>query len=321
MLQVCGLSLTRLELLISLVQLGLEVVDIALGSGQLILSVLQSGANVVEEVNLGVTGAISPHQLIIQLIDMRLKAGVLLEKLSIALLNVIDGMVLGLHLADVLLQVEVQVSICHYDLLKQGAHMLGVACHERPTRVVGQKLGVANGNHVLIPHRVALVPNREQGDGGVTEDRQVVLIELGEGLVSSPLQSVIEVIDPNCGEPSRHGRVGGVSRNVHMDLAMPMSELTVRVTMVCGNPLVAKAVQQVPMQDGKTVVVQPVTTEPSIGYEGGVGVVVHLSKIREKRINISSIKQGQQPKLQINHHNKTLAQILIWTDDDLAKLC
>jgi hypothetical protein len=40
MLQVCGLSLTRLELLISLVQLGLEVVDIALGSGQLILSVL-----------------------------------------------------------------------------------------------------------------------------------------------------------------------------------------------------------------------------------------------------------------------------------------
>jgi hypothetical protein len=33
MLQLNGLSLTRLELLISLVQLGLEVVDVALGDG------------------------------------------------------------------------------------------------------------------------------------------------------------------------------------------------------------------------------------------------------------------------------------------------
>jgi hypothetical protein len=39
-LQVCWLSLTRLYLLIPLVQLSLEVVDIALGSNQLILSVL-----------------------------------------------------------------------------------------------------------------------------------------------------------------------------------------------------------------------------------------------------------------------------------------
>jgi hypothetical protein len=27
------------------------------------------------------------------------------------------------------------------DLLKHGAHVLGIACHERPTRMVGQKLG------------------------------------------------------------------------------------------------------------------------------------------------------------------------------------
>jgi hypothetical protein len=44
MLQLCRLSLTHLELLISLVQLGLKVMDIALGSGQLILSILQLGA-------------------------------------------------------------------------------------------------------------------------------------------------------------------------------------------------------------------------------------------------------------------------------------
>jgi 2-polyprenyl-3-methyl-5-hydroxy-6-metoxy-1,4-benzoquinol methylase len=43
-------------------QLGLEVVDIALGGGQLILSILQSGVGVV---GLEITAAISPHQLIV----------------------------------------------------------------------------------------------------------------------------------------------------------------------------------------------------------------------------------------------------------------
>jgi hypothetical protein len=49
-LQLCSLSLTRLELLISLVQLGLKVVDIALDNDQLIMSVLQPGAGIVKEV-------------------------------------------------------------------------------------------------------------------------------------------------------------------------------------------------------------------------------------------------------------------------------
>jgi hypothetical protein len=151
------------------------------------ITVLQSGAGIIKEVGLEVTTAISPHQLIIQFLDMYLKAGILLEKLSVALLNVLDGIVLGLHLADVLLQAEAQVRACRHDLLKQGAHVLGVACHERPTRVVGWKLGVANGGHTLTPHRVALVPNGEQGDGGAAEDQQVVLTELREGLEGSPL--------------------------------------------------------------------------------------------------------------------------------------
>jgi hypothetical protein len=103
MLQVCDLSLTHLQLLISLMQLGLEVVDVALGGGQLILGMLQSGAGVIEVVSLEVTTAMSPHQLIVQLLDARLEAGVLLKKLSVALLNVLDGAVLGLHLAGVLL--------------------------------------------------------------------------------------------------------------------------------------------------------------------------------------------------------------------------
>jgi hypothetical protein len=99
--------------------------------------------------------------------------------------------------------------------------VLGVACGMRPTRMVGQKLRVADGGHALTPHRVALVPNGEQGNGGVTENWQVALTELCEGLVGSPLQSVIEVVTLSHGKSSRHGRFGGVSRNVHMDLAAP----------------------------------------------------------------------------------------------------
>jgi hypothetical protein len=105
-LQVYGLSLTHLQLLVSLMQLGLEVVDVALSGGQLILNVLQSGAGVVEVIGLQVTAAISPHQLIVQLPNTRLKAGVLLKKLSVVLLNVHDNMVLGLHLTSALLQAE-----------------------------------------------------------------------------------------------------------------------------------------------------------------------------------------------------------------------
>jgi hypothetical protein len=295
-LQVCGMSLTHLQLLVSLVQLGLEVVDIALGGDQLILSMLQSGAGVVEVIGLKITVVISPHQLIVQLLDARLKVGILLKELSVALLNVFNGTVLGLHLADVLLQVEAQVSARRCDLLKQGAHVLGVACHEHSTRVVGQKLRVTDGGHTLTPHRVALVSNGEQGDGGVTEDRQVASTELREGLVGSPLQSVVEVVTPSRGKPSHHGRVGGVSRNIHIDLAASQPELMVRVAMVRGKPCVAKMVQHVPKQGGKPGAVQPATMLPSVDSKGGVGVVIYLSKIRKKRINISSIEQRQHTK-------------------------
>jgi hypothetical protein len=47
------------------VQHSLEVVDVALSGSQLILSVLRSGAGVIEVVGLEVMAAISPHQLIV----------------------------------------------------------------------------------------------------------------------------------------------------------------------------------------------------------------------------------------------------------------
>jgi hypothetical protein len=63
-----GLLSTR-DGLVPLVQLGLEVVDVALDSKQLILRVLQSGTGVIEVVSLEVTATISPHQLITPLSD------------------------------------------------------------------------------------------------------------------------------------------------------------------------------------------------------------------------------------------------------------
>jgi hypothetical protein len=79
------------------------VVDVALGSNQLVLGVLQLGTGVVEVISLEVAAAISPHQLITQLLDAHLQAGVLLQKLSVALLDVLDDAVLGLHLIGALL--------------------------------------------------------------------------------------------------------------------------------------------------------------------------------------------------------------------------
>jgi hypothetical protein len=64
-LQLGGLSLTRLKLLVSLVQLGLEVVDAALGSDQLILAVLQPGVGIIEEIQLHVVATVGPYLLII----------------------------------------------------------------------------------------------------------------------------------------------------------------------------------------------------------------------------------------------------------------
>jgi hypothetical protein len=247
-------------------QLSLEVMDVALGSNQLVLSVLQLGVGVIYVISLEVTAAMS------------LKAGILLNELSVSLLDVLDDVVLGLHLTGALLQTEAQVSAHRCDLLKQGAHVLDVACGNRPIRMVGRKLGVADSGHVLTPHRVTLIPNGEQGNGGIAENRWVALTEFREGLVGSPHQSVIKVITLSHGKPSRHGRVGGVSQNVHMDLAAPQPELTVWVAMVRGKPHVAEVVQHVPEQGGKPEAVQPITMKPSASSKGGVGVVIHLSE-------------------------------------------
>jgi hypothetical protein len=70
----------------------------------------------------------------------------------------------------------------------------------------------------------------------------VVLTELRESLVGSPLQSVVEVVTPSRGKPSRHDQVSGVSRNVHMDLAAPQPKLTIQVPMVHGKLRVAEMV-------------------------------------------------------------------------------
>jgi hypothetical protein len=70
------------------------------------------------------------------------------------------------------------------------------------------------------------------------------------------------------------------------------------MTTVRGKPCIAEVVQHVPKQGGKPRAVQPVTTEPSVGSKGGVWIVIHLLKTREKQINISSSNRGNKSKLQ-----------------------
>jgi hypothetical protein len=92
---------------------------------------------------------------------------------------------------------------------------------------------------------------------------------------------------------------------------VPQPKLMVRMATVCGNPHVAKAVQHVLEQGGKTGAVQPITTEPSVGSEGGIGVVVHLSKLGRNKSIFHPSNRDNKPKLQINHDdNKMLTQML-----------
>jgi hypothetical protein len=176
--------------------------------------------------------------------------------------------------------------------------VLGVACHKHPPRVVSRTLEVAHGGQALTPHRFTLILDGEQGNDGAGKAQQVVLTKLREDLVGSRLQSVIEVVACSHGEPGRHARVGGVCRDVHMDLAASMPELMVWAAMVRGSPRVAETVQHVLEQGRKAGTVQPIAMKLSVGPKGGVGVVIHLLKTREKRINISSIERRQQTKTQ-----------------------
>jgi hypothetical protein len=186
-LQLSGLSLTHHELLVPLMQLDLEVVDIVLGDGQLIMSVLQPCTSVIKEVRLDVAAMVHPHQLIVQLLDTRLKTVVLLEELSVALLDVPDNAVLFLHPVIILLQAQELEGASRHDLLKQGAHVLSVACRERPTSMVSLMLGVAYGRQALTPNCIALIPDGEQGNGCAIEARQVAHTKLHEGLMGNPL--------------------------------------------------------------------------------------------------------------------------------------
>jgi hypothetical protein len=63
-----------------------------------------------------------------------------------------------------------------------------------------------------------------------------------------------------------------------VDLAVSTPKQMVRVTIVRESPRLAKMVQHVPEQGGKIGVLQLIETEPSVGSEGGIGVVIHLSK-------------------------------------------
>jgi hypothetical protein len=107
-------------------------------------------------------------------------------------------------------------------------------------------LGVTHSGQALAPCRVALILDGEQGNGSASKARQVALIELCEGLVGSPLQSVIEIVAGGRGESDRHARVGGVSRDVHVDLTASMPELMIRAATVRGSPRVAETVKHVP---------------------------------------------------------------------------
>jgi hypothetical protein len=53
--------------------------------------------------------------------------------------------------------------------------------------MVSRTLGVTHGGQALTPHRVTLILDKGQGNGGANKARQVALTKLREALVGSPL--------------------------------------------------------------------------------------------------------------------------------------
>jgi hypothetical protein len=106
-----------------------------------------------------------------------------------------------------------------------------------------------------------------------------------------------------------------------MDLAAPQSELTVQTTVIRGTTLVAEAVQHVSEQGKKLGAVQPVTTEPSIGSKGGVGVVIHLSKQGGNESTFHLSNRDNKPKLQNKpRRQQNVNSDSVFSKDNLAKL-
>jgi hypothetical protein len=177
-------------------------------------------------------------------------------------------------------------------------------------------LSVAHSVQVLALCHVALILNREQGNGGAGKAQLVALTELHESLVVSPLQGAIEVV-----AGGRHAKVRRVSQDVHLDLAASTPKLMVWATTVCGSPRVAETVKHVLEQGRKAGTVQPIAAKPSVDPEGGIGVVVHLSETRKNESTFHPLNRDIKPELKRNHHDNTSTQILLLTGDNLTKLC
>jgi hypothetical protein len=106
-----------------------------------------------------------------------------------------------------------------------------------------------------------------------------------------------------------------------MDLAASTLKLTVRATTVRRSPRVAETVEHILEQGRKAGTMQPVATEPSVGPESGIGVVIHLSETRKKESTFHPLNRDIKPELKRNHHDNTSTQILLLTGDNFAKLC
>jgi hypothetical protein len=106
-----------------------------------------------------------------------------------------------------------------------------------------------------------------------------------------------------------------------MDLAAPQPELTVWMAVIRGKARVAEAVQHVLKQGGKPGAVQPVTTEPSVGSKGSVGVVIHLSKKRRNESTFHPSNKGNKAKLQNKpRRQQNVNSDSVLSNDNLAKL-
>jgi hypothetical protein len=120
-----------------------------------------------------------------------------------------------------------------------------------------------------------------------------MLAHRDECLVCHPLHSLVQVT-PNDHAGPQCLRVDG---DLHPNLAARQVVLLKRPTAVLTNqPFVADVNKGVQQQSGEAWVVSPRGTQPTILFEGVVGIVAHLRTMETRKCQLSRRNQHRKEK-------------------------
>jgi hypothetical protein len=162
------------------------------------------------------------------------------------------------------------VGVNHLHLVEQVAHVLSVQGGHRITCMEHRLCLITCGFHPHPPNLITPVLDGEQGNGsvnGVQKGNKAMGLSVVSkrccsqnisSLVCDHFQCVAHLMPSGRSGPSHPARLLGVDQNVNADLATSKLELVKNTIVVVGLLHVAKTLQHIPQQAGKSWAVQSV---------------------------------------------------------------